>query len=314
LESLDQDRFRDRCARYLLGLRKGFGEGRDAIHTAQLADTRGKSNWVIPGLGAGLLLILLIFTDVQGARSPHGGMMMFRVFVFDYLIFLMGALSGWNMARRWRANAAQVEELSLSPLAPKVIGHVMASGPIRVWLLIMCMFAVVDLFTPSILLGELYEIMDSGAEGATLLFQVMYLLSIGLILPIVMAWFHFESIRLGHWMFAIHAMPKISLGRASVLNFIIIGLFVVMFSALGSAITGPLAVLMGFLREATANAMTGNLSYLGYYGTWAFGTIPGALAVIFCKRALIRTYESSFAKNWLFYQWHGAGESQQPRT
>ncbi|MEQ8819116.1 MAG: hypothetical protein RLY93_02650 [Sumerlaeia bacterium] len=288
---------------WLIGLRKGFGGSRRVIEVARDADMRSGLSWALPILGFLFALILMGAMKFYGEESGGFGWALFRIFVFDYTLFLFGGLSGWNMARRWRSNPDQCEELSLTPLPPSVIGSLFSGGLISIWLVLMVFYFLIDFATPII---QLKQWTWTGGSPAYL---VLSALSATLV-PVVLAWFHFESIRLGHWMFAIHAIPKVSLLGAGIRNFLMMTMYVVLLSGAGSIITLVLAIVLGLMAEATTNA---NGAIFGSYSLWISCSTAGALAVIWLKRLLTRGYESQFVRAWLQYQWWGAGERSQPR-
>lgn len=302
---------------FLLGIRPGFGYAARAVKVARDADLRGAINWALPVLGILFGLLLLAFHLV----SIDTDNMVFRVFVFDYMLFLFGGLSGWNMARRWRANPDQVEEISLTPLPPAAISCSMMAGPVAIWLRLFVLFAVIELATPFVHWRSYSDAINDFpgvpfAAGWGLFTLVAHVSSV-----VVLAWFHFESVRLAHWMFAIHALPRISLVGAGIRNFLAMTMIVLTLSAMGSMITGMVMLLVALvgmlllaLTQQGAVFDKGMELMWASYTTWALASVPGALMVLWLKRLLCRAYEKSFVQAWLQYQWWGAGESRQPST
>ncbi len=306
---------------WLVGVRRGFGTGRDALKCFLAVEGRSVFNWIIPGLGfLGILVLYALFS--LWTSVVVGGVYLFgaviRVFVFDYLIFVFGLLSGLNMARRWRMNPAQVEELSLVPLEPSVLGGIFASGTIRTWLRLLIVFAAIETV---ICIPHLVEL--SNAFRTANLDPLMVighpagwltLLTI-IISPWVMAWFHFESIRLAHWMFAAHALPRVPLLRAAMVNFVTMTSLVIGLSGLGSAVTGIVFAgisLLAFFGMMTLGFGGLDVSFHFGYTIWMLAAVGGALVVLWLKRVISRQYEAMFIRSWLMYQWWGAGETTQP--
>jgi hypothetical protein len=306
---------------WLLGIRPGFGVGRDALRCFMEVESRSPFSCIIPGLGVlivlGLYLLLCVWA-VTGFGGIYVSGALFRIFVFDYTLFFFGLVSGFAMARRWRANAAQVEELSLVPMKPSVMGGIFASGSIRAWWRYLLLFAAIETIICIPHVMELYNalpLFDGGGiwfalHPATLLTGLTILLC-----PWVLAWFHFESVRLAHWMFAAHALPRVPLARAGAANFATMTGFVIGLSGFGSAVTAmavvPISMIMTFAMLATGHAPLGEDFFLGYT-VWLFAALAGAFAVLWLKRMITRQYETAFVKAWLLYQWWGAGESTQP--
>ena len=302
-----------RLLRLALGIRPGHGEGDRVILVSADAEGRSLINWVLPALGGLFSLGLLAF--LWSFFRPANGFpaMMYRVFVLDYTIFLWGLLSGLNMARRWRANADQVEELSLTPLLPTVIPSMMVAGPCAVWLRVILVMALVELLLPIPMLVEL-----SGAVGevppAAMGALVTFTLVAAVALPVAFAWFHFESVRLAHWIMVVHAMPKVSLVSAGVSGLLVMTLIVLCLSALGSVVTTILVfVLMAVGGVFLAAMGVSNLGVVSYAGV-GLAAIPALLVVAWLKRAGALNFERRFTQAWLLYQWWGAGERQQPRA
>jgi len=306
---------------WLVGLRRGFGTGWDALRCFILVETRSKTTWIIPGLGflaiVGWYLVLCMWSTTAIGGTYVGGAL-FRIFVFDYTIFFFGLVSGFNMARRWRANPAQVEELSLVPLSPAVVGGIFASGSVRIWWWFLIAFAIIETIICIPHMAELSNALRLQSDEFLIAFfhpaGWLTLLAI-LLCPWVLAWFHFESVRLAHWMFAAHALPRVPLVKAGLTNFIAMTGLVIGLSGLGSAITAMAVLLLGlavaFLTLVLGQLHLGEEFYFGYT-LWMLGSIAGAAMILWLKRVLSRQYETAFIRSWLLYQWWGAGESTQP--
>lgn len=290
---------------WLIGIRRGFGDGMRVIRFAQAAHLRRPINWFLPILCVILLGLLLVFHEMTVSESSGIGGMMFRVFIFDYLFFFFGLLSGWNMARKWRENSDEVEELSLTPLSPVVVASTLCVGPVTIWLILTAAFCLLDLALPLVQMQYILGFSTNRPFGLTATLVVLSMSAV--LVPPVLAWFHFESARLAHWMFAVHALPKVSLFRAAVGNFFLMTMIVLGLSAFGSMVTGFVAMLLSILLEIFRG------SGFESYSVWGLGSIAGALAVIWLKRLCVKTYQSMFMHSWLKYQWWGAGESRQPK-
>ena len=308
---------------WLLGIRKGFGEEADLLRVAAEADSRIRSTRVIP------LVVFIVFAlfhtllcfgsnqvdDGFGASNSFGWML-FRVFVFDYTIFILAAISGLETCRRWRTNTSRVEELSLTPLMPSVMGKSLFVGNLKWWLLICIGFAVVEWLTPLMLfttaayeLGRLNlpNMMDSALLGLLLISWFVG--------PIVYAFFHYESAHLAHWMFMQYALPRTKLSNVAILNFLMINIIVLMLSGLGSFLTflGFMVVMIcfGILQGLFGEGFPAE-DLFGNYAFWYLASIPSALLIALLKRLITKDFELRFVRAWLMYQWWGAGELQQP--
>lgn len=307
----DSPRFAERVARWLLGIHAGLGDAAKAVLVARQAEVRRPANWLVPGLGFAYALALLLYHRFAFDGNDAGLSMIFRIFVFDYTLFLFAGISGWNMARKWRANADQVEELSLTPLPPTSVAALMAAGGSALWLRAFVALAVVDLFSGYFdaqyivdALGELRRAPAAGMVHAALGIVSM------VAAPFLLQWFHFESARLAHWMFVSHALPRISLVRAGIVNFVGMSMIVVVLSGIGSIVTMLALSLLMLLDSAVG--VRGPTFVAGTHTGWSVAALPGLLAVIALKRVATNLYARSFVKTWLLYQWWGAGETRQP--
>ncbi len=305
--------FTSRWRNRLLGVRAGFGDGRRAIEVARRAERRRMINWTIPVLGILFISALLLFHRLVFDSDSAGFGMMFRVFLFDYSLFVFGGISGYNMARKWRANADQVEELSLTPLSPAVLGVIMQAGLCSIWLTLLTGFCVVDIFTAYADADFILQSLRSESGPAVSRVPAIALGALSMLLtPVALAWFHFESVRLAHWMFVPHSMPRVSLLRAGVVNFITMSAIVVGFSAIGSMITGISVMIVAAVAAAFSSFHINPAQYFGAYSVWSIAAIPGLLLIACLKRLASSSYQKAFLSTWLLYQWWGAGESRQP--
>src|SRR5690606_12084681 len=109
----------------------------------------------------------------------------------------------------------------------------------------------------------------------------------------ILAWFHFESIRLAHWMFAAHALPRVPLAKAGIANFLAMTGLVIGLSGLGSAMTGIcfglVALFLAFAMMVTASGSGSEEIYFSY-SVWMLASILGALVVLWLKRIITRQY------------------------
>ncbi|MDK2972810.1 MAG: hypothetical protein PWP23_2565 [Candidatus Sumerlaeota bacterium] len=290
-----------------VGIRKGFGDDARVVRIAARSGLRNHLNLLIPGLAA-LLIAGLLLVEKFGFRADFGpAAAAWRVFVIDFVVFFFAALSGWNMVRTWRENPNQVEELSLSPLPPKVVAATFTAAPVIAWGVVLFGVALFDLLTPSMAIRGLLPFFEGGPVDATALFiDVFPSLGVHLLVTPFFLLFHFESARLAHWMFVIHAVPRVSLRRAGLLNLLAVGGIVAGLSSVGAAISLFVVLFIGL-----GGAILG-VEVFESTSTWLFASIPGLITVAFLKRQITRIYESSFQRAWLLFQWNGAGESTQP--
>jgi len=305
----------------LLGIRKGFGVEADLLRIAKSTDSRPLYTHAIPIFG---LLVFLCFYGLLIFAQEHllnfGGMLL-RVFLFDYTIFLIAALSGLDACRRWRNSSTRIEELSLSPLMPSIVGRSLIIGPLRKWLHAIFLFGVIEMLVPILILYSAYNIVDASGTDTMTTGLMGFLVFLALVFgPLSFAWFHYESAHLAHWLFSQHALPRLKLLNVSIQNFITINIIVAVLSALGSAITFIflLFVVVIFLIIASAVNTYGYggefLDLFGSYIGWYVASIPAALLIAWLKRMIISDYEKKFTRSWLCYQWWGAGELSQPNT
>ncbi|MBX3728803.1 MAG: hypothetical protein KF858_06425 [Candidatus Sumerlaeia bacterium] len=278
----------------LLGIRRGFGEDADGVRLILRSGLRTRRNWVLPIFGL-VLAIALLFSIKFGIDDPVGRAML-RAVLLDLAIFLFAGLSGWNMARLWRENADQLEELALSPLPPAVIGATLLTPMVAIWLVMIVVFGLVDGLTPV----ELFD----GLQGGTsrILLRAIPVVLAALFVAVPMTWYHFESTRLAHWMFVVHALPRGAGPLATLVNLIVIvsmvwalwciGLMLSVFTVL------PLAIAQDILGRNVAS-----MDVALVLAPW-----PGLVVLAAAKRAICRLYERAFVRAWLLRQWGGIGE------
>lgn len=300
---------------WLLGVRPGFGDGRQVIDVAQRAGVRRPVNWTVPVLGILFVAFLIGVLKILGSGGNSNGFwMLYRVFVIDYSVFCFGLLSGWDMARRWRSSADQIEELSLSAVPPAVVGHMMSVGGVTIWAVLIAGLAVIEALTPVVEGAEFYRLFEASENGVITVVGALMMVLAAVGTTSVLALFHLESVRLAHWMFAVHALPRISLVSAGISNFFFMSLMVLLLSGAGSAVTGTVAIVLALVLGAVGvmDGISGEWAFSAYL-TWSVATIPGAVTVLLIKRALVRFYERAFMDAWLQFQWWGAGEARQPK-
>lgn len=305
---------------YLLGDRRRLGDDWAVVEHLAATQPRARINWALPVLATLLAFAMMVFHWTWATASWGAGGMMFRIFVIDYTLFFFGLLSGYDMARRWRTTPEMIEELSLTPLPPAAVASALVAAPCAVWWRVLAGLALVECLLPVPHFAWVLEGAWSSGGGNSLqatTHVLLLVLSIGsaLVLPWVLAWFHYESVRLAHWMFAVHAIPRVSLVGAGISNFIAMSFAVVLLSGIGSAVTGTLwmvilAVLMAIAAALQDSTAVENM--FGLYSVWGLSAIAGAVAVAFIKRGVARLYVDAFTRSWLLYTWWGAAERTQP--
>lgn len=306
---------------YLLGDRARLGDDWAVVDHLAATQPRARANWWLPLLATALAFVMLAFH--WWWLEPNFGWvgMLYRIFVIDYTVFFFGLLSGYDMARRWRTNPEMIEELSLTPLPPAAVASALVAAPCAVWWRVLAGLALVEALLP---VPHFVWLMDDAwhaglgvrlGDIGQLPLVVMCIVA-ALVLPWVLAWFHYESIRLAHWMFVVHAIPRVSLVGAGISNFIAMTFAVVLLSGVGSAITGTLwllsMILVAIFLEAMQAGSENMNQVIGWYSVWGLCSIAGALVVAWIKRAVARLYIDAFTRSWLLYAWWGAAERTQP--
>lgn len=313
---------------YLLGIRKGFGDEGDLLRVAKYADGRPLSVRVIPVivLLVFVLLHLILFYNAlllsNGSNTTliNMGGMLLRIFVFDYLIFIFAALSGLDSCRRWRQSVSRIEELSLTPLMPSVVGKSMFIGVLRWWLLVCLLFACFEIGLGLPLYASLVRFtIDS--DTSILFNSYLFILFVISFFcgPFILGYFHFESSHLAHWMFSQHALPKSKLVSVGIQNFFIINIIVMLLSGFGSVLTLVFLLILFVLPSVLLNITNDDVGLItanifGSYFAWYVSALPATLIITFLKSKVIGDFESRFTRSWLLYQWWGAGEMVQPPT
>lgn len=299
-----------RIPAYVLGLRKGFGPAGQAVRLAQAAGMRRRFNWALPG-GLVIILAIIIAWHATWATNAGGiGLWMFRIIVIDYLVFVFGWVCAWSAVWKWRRNQFLLEDLVVTNLRPSVVGNLLFAGGIAIWATLLFILFLVDIFF-LVLLPERF--------GAMSLLHWDVAISIILLSPVYLflAWFHLETIRIAYWMFAVAALPRVSLKGKAVANFFLIPIYVLTLTAVGSMITAPAAVLLAFgqmLIAEMSGAITIRQDPFGSDVAWGLGAIPGLLLVLLLKRLISYQYEISFWRSYLLYCWYGAGERHHPHV
>lgn len=298
----------------LQGVRPGFGDGAASILLMRRAGLRNQLNWVLPILAVFLGAVLVIWPEAAMEPDSAFGLPLIRILTLDFLFFVLGGVSGWNMIRTWRDNPNQVEELSLTPLPPVIVAASFFSGPLAVWMMVLGVFHLVELVLP-ISPVRTYLFMIDNSEASA--YSANASLLVGMVAHVgstlALAWVHFESVRLAHWLFAEHAVPRIKLAQAAGINAIVVFVVVGFLLSLGSFLTGILAIILALFAEGWSSGGRSEFSALAYPYLWEMAAIPALLIAAWFKRLMCRFYERTFVRNWLLYQWSGAGESQQPK-
>lgn len=298
----------------LLGAEKYSPHGQSILDVGMRSGLRTKGNWLVPGLAisiAGLVLFAFRYNSAvfaEGFVTALG-----RVFIFDYLIFVLSWVSGWNMSYRWRKNADLIEEVALTDMRPRHLFLAQAGGIMAVWFYFLIVFAVFELLTITfvqVLVSEVPSVTTS-----EFILNLLGGLAIALLFapPVVMlAWFHFESVSLAHRMFALGALPRIPLGPLAATNFVSITMHVIFLSMLGCIVTGVLMIpfaIVGAILENQFRFMDPEL--LLEIG-WMYAALGGLFAVILAKRKIAQMYQEGFNGKWIAFQWWGAGELDHP--
>jgi len=294
------------------GIRPGFGEEAIAVQVAVAASQRRFANWIFPLL---ITLLLIAFNAIYTLIPVAGGtpILIGRVILFDYLIFFFGWLSGWNAASKWRRDQEVLSELTTTPLSPAVAGNILFAGSLGIWWKCFLILFLTDLGLHLWTLG-----LNARFEHGLIIGVVSF--PIWAITLLILAWFHLETMRLAHWMFAITALPGLNLIQRAVLMLLQVFGFVTALTALGSAITGAFfivfALLGALLNEMVPASLLGfRLSYLMEVNPnplWHLSSLAGLIAVALIKDSLARSYEKTFWGRYLMFIWWGAAERNHP--
>lgn len=300
--------------RRLLGERRWSPEGRSIMELGLHSGVRTRANWLVPGLG-GLAAIGGLFIFRMAAAGEDGtAVAILRVFVFDYMLFLFGWVSGWNMSRRWRENPELIEELSLTPIRPSHTWLAASSGLLGSWVYVLMLVFVAEVIF--FFMGKFIQIPSDGGWGAKDAFGLLLDTTIitALALPglAALALFHFQSVRLAHAMFALGALPRVPLRALALNNFLLIGSYVAVLSVVGSLVTGivwiPPAMFGGSLG-------TGSSMFTGKVAievSWLLASIPGIAVVGLMKERIAQSYFVQFGRRWAMFGWWGAAELEHP--
>ncbi|MBI1291949.1 hypothetical protein GC173_12025 [bacterium] len=295
------------------GIRPGFGEEAAAVEVAVSAANRRLTNWFFP-LAITLLLMGVNFAYTATLGIAGWPLLIARIIFFDYLVFFFGWLAGWNAASRWRRDQDFLCELTTTPLSPAVVGNVLFAGSLGVWWKCILLLALSDL---------LMHVYTLGVGMPEEKFIVMLPIALPLWLPtlVVLAWFHLETMRLAHWMFAITALPGLNLIKRAVLMFIQILGFVTALTLLGSAITGAFflvlmifgGIALGFFTSGNfSNSLGSDIMEMNPNPMWHLAALGGLLGVGLLKMSLSQAYERAFWGRYLMFTWWGAAERNHP--
>lgn len=298
---------------WLFGIWSASPERLRLAELCTITAKRTKAAWVIPGAAILLASIVLLFYHMGTDRHGDHGMafMIGRVFVFDYLIFLLAWVSGYGMARRWRTSQEMVEELTLSSIRPQSLSVAFVIGSLVPWMWLLGVFLVVEVLL--FFVGDLVTLASPGGDfqGSAARAAPVALTNTLIRLPVlvVFAWFHFATVRLAHSMFALGALPKVQLRRLAITNLVTITMLVVFLSGVGSVATTMAAVVV-----MVPLATTGSSSFETELDVWMFGCIPGMLLVIVLKNLIASRYLVTFQRQWVMFQWWGAAEIEHPAS
>jgi hypothetical protein len=167
---------------------------------------------------------------------------------------------------------------------------------VAIWLVITVALGVVDALTP---VGAL-----QGPHPGLLrlLLHAVPTVLATLLVAVPMTWYHFESARLAHWMFVVHALPRGAGPLATLANLIVIVAMVWTLWSIGMTLAVfavlPVAIVQDILGRSVA----------GMDATLLLAPWPGLVVVAAIKRAICRLYERAFVRAWLLRQWGGIGE------
>jgi len=314
LQSPDQPIFLQSLFLRLVGAEKFSDHGRSILDVSMRSGLRTRGNWLIPALAiiaASLLLFAFRFAASNGGDGF--GTAFGRIFIFDYMIFVLSWVSGWNMSYRWRKNPDLIEEVALTDMRPRHLFLAQAGGILAVWFYFLIVFAVFELVTIA------FVYVQSAVYPTRNLSEMMGDIAVGLLValvflpPVVMlAWFHFESVVLAHRMFALGALPRIPLGPLAATNFVSISLHVIFLSVVGCMITGGIFVFIGVAAVALDRFLRIFNDEMMLEVGWMYAALAGLLAVIFAKKRIGQIYQHGFDGKWIAFQWWGAAELDHP--
>ncbi|MDX2175893.1 MAG: hypothetical protein SF028_05425 [Candidatus Sumerlaeia bacterium] len=295
---------------WILGLGHLSEPGRELGLLSLRAALRTREQWLLAGvatliLAGGLVAFRYEWADSASVWEDGFFEVFLRIFIFDYLLFLLSWVSGWNCSRRWRRNSELVEELTLSPIRPAHTVPILVTGAVAVWGVLLAGFSVFDLSVLTVRTA-IVESADGSLAGA---WNAAFAFAGFLPFTTAAAWFHFETVRLAHAMFALGALPRIRLGRLAAMNFLMVSVFVFLLSGIGCAVTGLVALSVVVPLEVLGSGSAGGLASAA---AWSLAAIPGFVVVGLLKRQIAASYAQSFERQWLLFQWWGAAESEQP--
>lgn len=298
----------------VIGTRREFGDGVAAMEHATTAALRQRRNWTLPLLLGGCIMGGILVPVNLFSTGIGFGHVIFRIIPLDYLMFLFGWLCAWNAATRWRQNQEFVEALVVTPLRPRVVGNLLLAGAMSVWARLLAFLACLEIVTflvSSTMSGMWYSTKFVWSDFLSSAAWTILQLPVVIPFYLVLAWFHLETIRIAYWMFAVAALPRVSLRRRALLNFFLIPLYVTLLTGIGSIITG-LAAIPTMLAAGIIGSVIGTLPNPGAHIVWMLAAIPGLLLVGYIKREVARLYEKEFEASYLLFTWWGAGETEHP--
>ncbi len=318
--------------RYILGARRGFGIALRALRLAESAHMRRPANWILPAMLTALAMFVSAIFLLGAWDAPGIGMISGRVIFIDWLIFFFGWIGGWNTASKWRRHETFVEELVVTNLPPSVIGNLLFAGSLGIWQKCLMILAAFDLIalTSWMLLSSPVPF---NAPGSTFVVYIILYAVCMVPFAIMLAFFHLESLRIAYWMFAISAIPRISLLNKAIVNLVLIAMYVPALTLLGIAVSGGFAMisagvtaLIGYGIIESTNSTSGLGQFLESLGElviadfynsniiFMFAAIPGFLLIGYIKRLISNLYEKAFWKSYLYFTWWGAGERTHPNS
>lgn len=221
-----------------------------------------------------------------------------RIILVDYAIFVGAWYFAWRKASLWRTQPGLLHELAVTPIDPAVVASLLSVGPLAVWKRCLFVAAAIEL------LVHFATIYFNGLPHPIAPFAWLGMVAI---LP----FFHLESVRIAHGIFAVTALPGLSLPRRAATGLVSISLFTVALTVVGSMMTGVVAGML-LVGEASAGAW-----YSGFFddpispGFYIASIFP-LVAIAYLKRVIANSYERRFAIRWICYIATGAASSEHP--
>lgn len=241
--------------------------------------------------------------------SLHMGFFAGRIIFFDYLIFFIGWICGWNAASRWRGRQGVIEELVVTNLRPGVVGNILFAGSMGIWVRLLVLLVILEAVALGFKIYQSADVANSPASNYPKWILLSGLPPLLALYSALIAWFHLETLRIAYWMFAVAALPQVNLLQKAIANFFLIILYVGALTLVGISISG----MSGLFVLAIRGAIMSDLDK-GFADpvVWMIGALPGLFVVGFLKRQITNLYETDFWKHYLCFTWWGAGEKQFP--